>query len=46
MLPPLPRGAHTVSWHAESLNCGNDTDGDGVNDEKLIKDLVYTLNVN
>jgi hypothetical protein len=45
VLPPLPRGKHTVSWHAESLDCGSDTNGDGVPDEKLIKDLVYTLNV-
>ena len=45
MLPPLRRGEHTVAWHAESLNCGYDTDGDGVNDEKLIKDLVYTISV-
>ncbi len=45
MLPPLRPGQHTVSWHAESLNCGYDTDGDGVNDEKLIKHLVYTIHV-
>jgi hypothetical protein len=45
LIPPLPRGEHTVSWHAETLDCGNDTDGDGVPDEKLIKDLVYTVNV-
>jgi hypothetical protein len=45
MVPPLSPGEHTVSWNAESLNCGYDTDGDGVNDEKLIKDLVYTIHV-
>jgi hypothetical protein len=45
VIPPLPPGEHTISWHAESLDCGIDTDADGVPDEKLIKDLVYTVNV-
>jgi hypothetical protein len=33
MLPPLPRGKHTVSWHAESEACG------------LVKDITYKLNI-
>ena len=46
VLPPLPRGEHTISWHAESLDCGFDTDGDGAPDAPLVKDLVYTVNIN
>jgi hypothetical protein len=45
VIPPLPPGKHTISWHAESLDCGFDTDEDGVPDEKLIKDLSYTVKV-
>jgi hypothetical protein len=42
VLPPLLRGKHTVSWHAESVSCGADTDGDGT-PEPLVKDFVYKL---
>jgi hypothetical protein len=44
VLPPLFRGKHTVSWHAESVSCGFDSDGDGT-PEPLVKDFVYKLDV-
>ncbi|MDH5673885.1 MAG: hypothetical protein OEZ06_17135 [Myxococcales bacterium] len=44
LLPPLTPGDHTVSWHAETLDCGYDADGDGVVDP-LVKDLVYSIHV-